>query len=111
MKLDKIEAGKKALEEATKRAKELGELQVIKHNMKSELKSMIESEKEIINDSTEEIDSLVKEIFNLKGTLIYGFEGKTGDAMIETTAKYHSKVLDDSENVKECVDSCKLYSW
>ncbi|MGW7810132.1 hypothetical protein ACWEU9_09895 [Staphylococcus xylosus] len=84
---------------------------MINHNMKSELKSMIESEKEIINDSTEEIDTLVKEIFNLKGTLIYGFEGKTGDAMIETAAKYHSKVLDDSENVKECVDSCKLYSW
>ncbi len=36
---------------------------------------------------------------------------KTGDAMVETTANYHSKVLDDSENVKECVDSCKLYSW
>ena len=30
---------------------------------------------------------------------------KTGDAMVETTANYHSKVLDDSENVKECVDS------
>ncbi|MGW8026265.1 hypothetical protein ACWEYW_04395 [Staphylococcus xylosus] len=109
--MDKIEAGKKALEETAKRGKELAELQVIKHNMKSELKSMIESEKEIINDSTEEIDTLIKEIFNLKGTLIYGFEGKTGDAMVETTAKYHSKVLDDSENVKDCVDSCKLYSW
>lgn len=99
------------MEETAKRGKELAELQVIKHNMKSELGSMIESEKEIINDSTEEIDTLVKEIFNLKGTLIYGFEGKTGDAMIETTVKFHSKVLDDSVNVKECVDSCKIYSW
>ena len=43
---------------------------------------MIENEKELINECPEEIDGLVKEIFNLKGTLIYGFEGKTGDAMV-----------------------------
>ncbi|MCV7445914.1 hypothetical protein [Staphylococcus epidermidis] len=110
-KLDIVEDGKKLIEETAKRGKELAELQMIKHNMKDELKKMIENEKELINECPEEIDGLVKEIFNLKGTLIYGFEGKTGDAMVETTANYHSKVLDDSENVKECVDSCKLYSW
>lgn len=110
-KLDIVEDGKKLIEETAKRGKELAELQITKHNMKDELKNMIENEKELINECPEEIDGLVKEVFNLKGTLIYGFEGKTGDAIVETTANYHSKVLDDSENVKECVDSCKLYSW
>lgn len=44
-KLDIVEDGKKLIEETAKRGKELAELQMIKHNMKDELKKMIVQKK------------------------------------------------------------------
>ncbi|MEX2947554.1 hypothetical protein ABH521_000025 [Staphylococcus warneri] len=104
-----FEDAKKGIEEAARKDAEYKALEVIKFQMKSDIKSMISDEKDTLEKYNDSFENLIQAIFNLKGTLIFGFEGKTADAMVETMGKFHSKVIEDQKSIEECIQSCKTY--
>ncbi|MEQ5995324.1 hypothetical protein V2K33_09540 [Staphylococcus saccharolyticus] len=104
-----LNAAKDGLKETAKKEAEFIKLEYLKHGMKSDVKSMIYEEKDSLEKYNDSFEDLIQAIFELKGTLIFGFEGKTADAMVETMSKYHSKVVEDQNAIESCISSCRTY--
>lgn len=104
-----FENAKKGIKEAARKDAEFKKLEYLKYEMKSDVKSMISEEKETLEKYNDSFEDLIHAIFNLKGTLIFGFEGKTADAMVKTMENYHKKVVEDQNAVETCISSCKTY--
>lgn len=104
-----MENAKESLKEAARKDAEFKKLEYLKHEMKSNVKSMISDEKQTLKQYNDDFEDLVQAIFELKGTLIFGFEGKTADAMVEIMDKYHSKIVEDQKAIESCIRSCKTY--
>jgi len=99
----------KEMEELARKEAELEKLDYLKHEMKSDVTSMISEENDTLKHYNDSFEDLIQVIFELKGTLIFGFEGKTADAMIKTMSNYHSKVIADQKSIEACISSCRTY--
>jgi len=99
----------KEMKEAARKDFEYKQLDFLKYEMKAEIESMINREKEALENNTDDFHDLIEAIFHLKGQLIFGFEGKTADVMVKTMERYHSKIVDDGTSIDDCIKSCKTY--
>ncbi|MCG1298259.1 hypothetical protein K4P88_04615 [Staphylococcus epidermidis] len=104
-----LESAKESVKETARKDAEFIKLECLKHEMKSDVISIISKEKQSLKQYNDDFENLIQAIFELKGTLIFGFEGKTADAMVETMGKYHSKVVEDQKAIESCIRSCKTY--
>lgn len=106
---DATDAIKKEAEKDAKIAMEKARLFALKHELKSEIQSMISDEKEDIENcfsSLDEIESILKD---QSSKLEGAFEGKTSDAIAFNLATEQSKLMDLTESYDDCKKSCKTY--